>query len=73
MKHLLLIAVLFLPGCMTDRVFFEATKATWEAVSPEYVEYVQKDESLDQDEKNMRIRTVDLFNKTLAEKEKGLE
>ena len=73
MKKLVFLFLFFVAGCASDRIFYESTSATWDAVSPEYIEYVQGDPSLSGDDKSMRLRTVETFNRVLEEKAKEFE
>lgn len=54
-------------GCCRDMVSVTSVRAVWDAVGPDYVEYVNKDASLDEAAKKTKLRTVELFDKTLAE------
>lgn len=63
MKTLLVIlAAMCLVGCrFPKRLQIEADRATYEAIAPEYREYVKTDESLDAEEKARRYRTLDTW------------
>lgn len=49
--------------------YVEADRATYEAVAPRYLQYVQADESLDSDEKKRRERTINTWRLRLEQAE----
>lgn len=49
--------------------YVEADRATYEAVAPRYLEYVQADESLDSEEKKRRERTINTWRLRLEQAE----
>ena len=75
-RFLAVLMLVCLVGCVaTDEVFYQAVKANWDAVRPEYVEYVSEDADLEQMDKEMRMWTVEQFDRALDEHGKllGLE
>jgi len=69
MKKLILCTafVLALAGCSINQQFVETCDNTWQVIGPEYVEYVQKDETLDEDTKKIRLRTAEIFTRLIEE------
>lgn len=63
MLGLLLVALCScLCGCLNvQREYVEADVATYEAITPEYLKYVEDDASLDGDEKDLRRNTVAIW------------
>ena len=57
-------AVLCSCGSMTDS-YIAADKATYDAVAPEYLDYVRDDQSLDQAGKDRRRRTIETWEKRI--------
>ena len=58
-------------GCAgIDRSYVRADRLTFEAVAPQYERYVRSDESLDANEKENRLFTVDLWNRRIKEAER---
>lgn len=62
MKRLLLLMLLcVISGCGTSgefKAYVESDRATFEAISTQYLEYVGKDESLDEEQKQRRERLI---------------
>lgn len=54
---LALVAVLSGCGSLNEQ-YVEADESTYNAIASEYVEYVAKDPSLDEDQKEIRVNTV---------------
>jgi len=63
----MLVACLFFCGCSVNQQFRQAVDQNWKTIRPEYVEYVVKDISLTDLEKEVRIITVRLFDELLKE------
>lgn len=62
----LLLLALVPASCVgPDATYIAADRATFEAVAPEYLEYVQADESLDAAAKARRTRTIETWQKRL--------
>ena len=55
-------------GCgSVNQQFVRAMDDTAKAICPEYLKYLRADESLSQESKATRIRTVDLFFSTIED------
>lgn len=67
MKNLLLCVCLLFCGCSVNQQFRQAVDQNWQTIRPEYIKYVQEDDNLIQLEKDIRMITVNLFNKLLEE------
>jgi hypothetical protein len=52
-------------SCAVDEGYRLADKATHNAIAPEYLDYVEDDESLDEDEKQSRRDTVATWRKRI--------
>lgn len=68
------IALLMTAGCCatTDIIqsdYVTADRATFEAIAPRYLDYVQDDASLDAEEKARRERTIDTWRLRLEQAE----
>lgn len=63
--------LLLLAGCAggPDPAFVVASRATYEAIAPEYAEYVKSDPSLDAEQKARRQRTLDRWLEAIASRE----
>lgn len=53
--------------------YVEADRATYEAIAPEYLNYVQADQSLDSDERKRRERTLTTWRLRLEQAEQPVE
>lgn len=53
--------------------YVQADRATYEAVAPEYLKYVEADQSIDSDERKRRERTVTTWRLRLEQAEKPVE
>ena len=67
MKKLMLVACLLFSGCSVNQQFRRAVDQNWQTIRPEYIEYVVKDVSLTNLEKEVRMITVELFDRLLKE------
>lgn len=54
-------------GCSINQQFVTAVDDAWDVIGPRYVEYVQKDATLDDESKTTRIRTAQLLTETIEE------
>lgn len=73
-KAVLLCFMLILGGCaFPTEKYIEADRATYEAVAPEYVEYVKSDAKLDEKAKARRLLTVASWGARITEAEKPKE
>jgi hypothetical protein len=61
--------IIAVSGCSINQDFVETCDSTWQVIGPEYAEYVQKDKTLDERTKKIRLRTAEIFTK-LIEKAK---
>lgn len=72
MKYLILCAAFMLAGCGSiAKEYVGADRATFEAIAPEYLEYVKADESLDEDAKKLREANVDSWEYRIIQAEKA--
>lgn len=64
-------------GCATGDIiradYVQSDRATYEAVTPEYLNYVHGDAKLDSEEKTRRERTVTTWRLRLEQAEKPVE
>lgn len=59
MKRLILCAGLLLGACTTaSDTYVKADRATYDAIVPDYINYVQADNGLTQEQKDRRMRLV---------------
>jgi len=75
---ILSIALLSTAGCCatTDLIhadYTAADRATYDAVAPKYLQYVQGDQSLDSDEKKRRERTISTWKLRLEQAEQPVQ
>jgi hypothetical protein len=72
MKILILTGVMLLcAGCFSpQKAFVDAVDAQFQAITPEYVKYVDADAKLTDKEKAARHDTVDLLHKMILEAQK---
>ena len=71
MKKLLLVLPLFLVSCCTPDV--SAERATFDAIEPEYRDYVEGDEQLTEEQKLRRFRMLDTWRMRLESQAKPEE
>lgn len=74
----LLSLALAVSGCGTTgeiirKDYVDADRATYEAVAPAYLNYVQADQSIDSDERARRERTIRTWRLRLEQAEKPVE
>lgn len=65
---LLLVVALVLPSCGTNPInqtWLKGVEQGVEAIAPEYLDYVEADPNLGEDEKANRRRTVELLRKSI--------
>jgi len=67
MAKLMLVACLLFSGCSVNQQFRRAVDQNWKTIRPEYVEYVVQDVGLTDLEKEVRMITVELFDRLLKE------
>jgi hypothetical protein len=73
-----LVIGLTVPGCaatgdIIQADYVQADRATYDAVSGEYLDYVGADQSIDSDERKRRERTVTTWRLRLEQAEKPVE
>ena len=72
---LLLLPLSQSPGCSALHPptpdYVAADRATYQAVAPEYAEYVEADPALDEEERDRRARTLDTWDARLRAAEEG--
>lgn len=64
-----LIALVLMAGCSPGAGYVAADRATFEAVSPEYLKYLAEDGSLDEDQVTRRRATVGAWQARLEQAE----
>lgn len=73
LRTTVLAVALCFSGCATTDFiqsdYVEADRATYEAVAPKYLQYVQNDASLDDEEKKRRERTITTWRLRLEQAE----
>ena len=62
---LTLAAVLLLSNCTPSQLYIQADRATYDVIAPEYLDYVDKDSTLDKDEKEDSRLTIDSWRQRL--------
>jgi hypothetical protein len=60
-------------GCSEFSEYVAADKATFEAISPEYLEYLQKDAALDDEQKERRKNLVETWRMRIEGAEQSVE
>lgn len=71
-KLLVLLAIVLLilaAGCSPSSEYVKADRATFDAIAPEYLRYVENDTTLDSDQKARRKRTVSTWEMRLRQAE----
>lgn len=72
MKYLILCATLLLAGCGSiAKEYVSADRATFEAIAPEYLEYVKADDKLDEDAKKLREANIDSWEYRILQAERA--
>lgn len=68
-----ILAALLLTGCIGPTpIDIEADRAFYSAVASEYVRYVQADPTLDAQQKELRMRTIEVHGLLLDRREGGV-
>jgi hypothetical protein len=69
MKTLTVITVLlFVVGCCpVNDMFVKSVDSAWEVIGPEYIQYVETDDTLDDDTKTIRKRTATMLTEMIKE------
>lgn len=63
--------ILTMSGCSSiDKAYVIADRATYEAIAPEYTQYVNRDDSLRDWEKSLRVANVESWDDRIVEAEK---
>lgn len=57
-------------GCSINQQFVETCQDTWGKIGPRYIEYTKNDPDLDDDIKEIRLRTANQFTEMLEEADK---
>jgi len=70
MRYLLILLILAAAGCSPQAMYVASDRLTYEAIAPEYVQYVQGDPYLTPAQKRRRERTVAAWGARLNEGEK---
>jgi hypothetical protein len=60
-----IVCLSFLAGCDVAKQYIEADRATYEAVAPEYSEYVKNDPNLNDNSKQLRLNTLTTWESRL--------
>lgn len=68
---LLALCLLLLPSCMAgpDPTFVAASRATHDAVAPEYLRYVDADQALTTEQRNRRHASIDRWHEAITSRE----
>lgn len=68
---LLALCLLLLPSCKAgpDPTFVEASRATHDAVAPEYRRYVDADQALTPEQRTRRHASIDRWNEAITSRE----
>lgn len=68
---LLAICLLLLPSCTAgpDPTFVAASRATHDAVAPEYLRYVDADPALSPEQRTRRHASIDRWNEAITSRE----
>ena len=68
------VLALMLPGCGSiAKEYVGADRATYNAIAPEYREYVEADADLDDDAKALRLANLDSWDYRITQAEKAGE
>lgn len=70
------LALLAVTGCFgsgLDEEFVRAVDTNWKVIGPDYRAYLEKDESLSDQSKAIRLRAVDEFSRLVADAKADLE
>ena len=70
LRYFAVLVCLLAVGCGVNRAFVEAVSANWAAIGPEYVAYVEADQSLSDGERRSRLLTAELMNALIDEAQK---
>lgn len=66
------VAAFVLPGCGSiAKEYVSADRATYEAIAPEYREYVNEDDELTEDQKKLRLANVDSWDYRVTQAEEA--
>jgi hypothetical protein len=72
MKFAAMAAILtMLASCGVSEAYLMADRDTFEAVSPDYVRYVQDDEALTEKDRKIFLRTIKIWEERLEAAEAG--
>jgi hypothetical protein len=62
-----LVALLFVGCCPLNDTFVKSVDSAWDAIGPEYVQYVEADATLDDNTKTLRKRTAQMLTEVIDE------
>ena len=65
-----LIILIGCAGCGLDRSYVRADRLTHGAIAPRFERYVREDQSLDADQRETILRTVELWDRRIEEAER---
>lgn len=71
MKRLALLLLLVISGCAVQEKYVMADRLTYQAVSPEYMDYVEGDPTLTDEQRDRRRRTVYSWDARIKQAEGG--
>lgn len=62
-------------GCQgtSMSLYISADRATYEAIAPEYLDYISSDDALDKEQKARRVRLIKTWDRRIEEAEGALE
>lgn len=64
------VLLLVVVGCSLNQQFVDAVDEAWQVIGPRYVEYVQEDPRLDDQNEATRIRTAVMLSELIEEAQK---
>jgi hypothetical protein len=72
MKTIVLLAVLSLSACTAPVPFVVASRATYDAIAPEYLAYIEADANLAESSKQTRRNTLARWHEAIDAEEKAV-
>ena len=65
------VVVLLAVGCSPASIYIEADRATYEAIAPAYLGYIERDPGLDADQVERRARLIETWRIRIEQAEGG--
>lgn len=73
-KIIVPVLVFLLSGCQSvPKIYLRADRNTFNAVAPEYKEYIQNDTTLSEAQKELRFNTIETWDRRIESAEQNLE